>query len=136
MTGIGAVAALQGITIEPKFELVKLYGMEDLRRAAIARHSLDVAITVKYAKWDASNDTIFNDVIGSDFTSISKNLPAMFTLTATFASMKTTATDTVQYQEYTVSDIVFEGVPINMNPNEFIIRELTGSARVATMAGS
>lgn len=134
MTGIGTVAALKGVTIEPKYETAELYGMEDLRVAARARHSLKVAVSVKYAKWDATNDTVFNTVIGTDFDSATKNIPAMFTMTATFRSMPATAGETQQTQVYTISDIIFEGVPINMNENEFIVRELSGTGRMATVA--
>lgn len=136
MTSIGTVAALKGITLEPKYELVDLYGMEDLRRAAVARHSLKVSISVKYAKWDAANDTIFNSVIGTDFTSASKNVPAMFNLTATFGSIPASTGETIQWMTATVSDIVFEGVPMNMNENEFIVRELSGTGSMLTMSAS
>ena len=130
------IAALQGITVEPKYEMVELYGMEDLRRASVARHSLKVNVTVKYAKWDAAADTIFNQVVGSDFTSATKNVPPMFSLTATFKSLPASAGETQQTQTYTVTDIVFDGVPINMNQNEFITREMSGTGRMVTMTGS
>jgi len=130
------IAALQGITVEPKYEMVELYGMEDLRRASVARHSLKVNVTVKYAKWDASADTIFNQVVGSDFTSATKNVPPMFSLVASFQSLPASAAETQQSQTYTVSDIVFDGVPINMNQNEFITREMSGTGRMVTMATS
>ena len=130
------IAALQGITVEPKYEMVELYGMEDLRRAAVARHSLKVNVTVKYAKWDAAADTIFNQVVGSDFTSATKNVPPMFSLTESFKSLPASAGETQQTQTYTVSDIVFDGVPINMNQNEFITREMSGTGRMVEMSGS
>jgi hypothetical protein len=130
------IAALQGITVEPKYEMVELYGMEDLRRASVARHSLKVNVTVKYAKWDAAADTLFNQVVGSDFTSASKNIPPMFSLVAAFKSLPASAGESQQTQTYTVSDIVFDGVPINMNQNEFITREMSGTGRMVEMSGS
>ena len=133
MDGIGVIAALKGVTIEPKFEIVELYGMEDLRVAARARHSLKVAITVKYAKWDAANDTIMNQVVGTDFTSATKNVPALFTMHATFNSIPATSGETIQHTAMTVEDIVFEGVPWNLTENEFIVRELTGTGRTVTV---
>ena len=130
------IAALQGITVEPKYEMVELYGMEDLRRASVARHSLKVNVTVKYAKWDAAADTIFNQVVGSDFTSATKNVAPMFSLVASFKSLPASAGENQQTQTYTVSDIVFDGVPINMNQNEFITREMSGTGRMVQMSGS
>lgn len=127
------VGALRGVTVEPKYELVELYGMEDLRRRGVARHSLKVAVTVKYAMWDASSDTIFNTVIGTDFTGDSKNVPPMFQISAVFKSIPATAGEAIQTATYTVSDVVFEGVPININENEFMTRDLSGTGKNASM---
>lgn len=129
------LGALRGVTVEPKYELVELYGMEDLRRAGVARHSMKVAVTVKYAKWDAGADTIFNQVIGSDFTGASKNVPGMFNITATFRSIPATTGESIQYQTWEISDVVFEGVPINMQENEFMTRDLSGSGKRVTQTG-
>ena len=136
MTGIGTVAAIQGITVEPKFEIVELYGMEDLRVAARARHSLKVAVTMDYARWDSTSDTIMQGVIGTDFTSATKNVPAMFTMTATFNSIPATVGEAQQTQTYTISDIVFEGVPIKAEQNQFMVRNLSGTGRMVTVAAS
>jgi hypothetical protein len=134
--GALTVGALKGVTVEPKYELVELYGMEDLRRAGVARHSMKVAVTVKYAKWDAGADTIFNEVIGTDFTGASKNVPAMFQITAAFKSIPATAGETIQSQTFTVSDVVFDGVPINLQENEFMTRDLSGTGKRVTMTNA
>jgi hypothetical protein len=60
----------------------------------------------------------------------------MFSLTASFKSLPASAGETQQTQTYTVSDIVFDGVPINMNQNEFITREMSGTGRMVEMSGS
>jgi hypothetical protein len=131
LTGV-TIAALKGVTIEPKYEMVELFGMEDTERAAIARHSLKVPITVKYAKWDASADTLFTSVIGvaGTSTATNRNIAPVFTMTASFRS-----SDGSQYQTYTVTDVVFDGVPINMSENEFVTRDLSGTGAMATATG-
>lgn len=132
MTGI-TMAALKGVTIEPKYELVELFGMENTERAAIARHSLKVPITVKYAKWDSgAADTLFNSVVGNTAThgSPERNICPVFTMTASFKS-----SDGSQYQMYTITEVVFDGVPINMSENEFVTRDLAGTGAMATATG-
>lgn len=131
LTGV-TIAALKGVTVEPKYELVELYGMEDTERAAVARHSLKVAVTVKYAKWDATADTLFNQVVGvaGTSTSATRNIAPVFTMTASFKS-----SDGSQFQKYTVTDVVFDGIPVNMSENEFITRELSGTGAMVTATG-
>ena len=57
------VAALKGISITPKFEHVTLYGMERVTRAAVAKHSLNVDVSVEVAMWNPDSDHILKGVM-------------------------------------------------------------------------
>ena len=57
------VAALKGISITPKFEHVTLFGMERVTRAAVAKHSLSVDVSIEVAMWDPESDIILQGVL-------------------------------------------------------------------------
>ena len=132
--------------MSPSFEHVELYGMESVMRKAVAKHSLKVKVTCKYAMWDPSSDAILNYVMtggatpGSftaDDTAVSgldapanKNNVALFTITASVNPSDSQAL----YLSYTAHDVYFEGVPFNMTQHEFITRDLSGTAKYITVA--
>src|SRR5574343_703394 len=97
-TNVVSIAAIKGVEMSPEFEHVELYGMEEVTRADVAKHSLKVKVNLKYAKWDPTADTIMQGVLLGDFnrgvtdvaitkTNINdvsyKNKVALFKVTAT-----------------------------------------------------
>jgi len=127
------VAALKGISVVPKYEHVTLFGMERVTRAAVAKHSLAVDVTVEVAMWDPESDIILQGVLlghesDDDITediindSLWKNKVARFNLT-----MKMLDTDGEKEVTLRVEDVYFESVPYEMKENEFISRNLTGT---------
>ncbi len=127
------VAALKGISITPKFEHVTLFGMERVTRAAVAKHSLAVDVSIEVAMWDPESDIILQGVLlghedDSDITedlinnSEWKNKVARFNIT--MAMLDTDGEKTVTL---TAEDVYFESVPYEMKENEFISRNLTGT---------
>lgn len=134
--------------MSPSFEHVELYGMESVMRAAVAKHSLKVKVSFKYAMWDPAVDTILNWVMTGgattgDFTAdttavtgvdaaANKNAVALFTITATIHP----ADSTTQYYAVTAHDVYFEGVPFAMTENEWIVRDLSGTAKFISIAKS
>lgn len=142
------VAALKGVDMSPSFEHVELYGMESVMRAAVAKHSLKVKVSCKYAMWDPAADTILNWVMtgGStteDFTAgtaettgldneANKNKVGLFTMSA---SVRPADSNTLYYT-VTAHDIYFEGVPFALTENEFIVRDLSGTAKFISITKS
>lgn len=134
--------------MSPSFEHVELYGMESVMRKAVAKHSLKVKVTCKYAMWDPATDAILNYVMtggatptafATDDTAVTgidapanKNNVALFTITA---SVNPSDSQTL-YLAYTAHDVYFEGVPFNMTQHEFITRDLSGTAKYISVATS
>ncbi len=57
-TNVVSIAAIKGVEMSPEFEHVELYGMEEVTRADVAKHSLKVKVNLKFAKWDPAADMI------------------------------------------------------------------------------
>jgi len=134
------VAALKGISVVPKYEHVTLFGMERVTRAAVAKHSLAVDVTVEVAMWDPESDIILQGVLlghesDDDITedlindSLWKNKVARFNLT-----MKMLDTDGEKEVTLRVEDVYFESVPYEMKENEFISRNLTGTGAAISVS--
>ena len=130
------VAALKGISITPKFEHVTLYGMERVTRAAVAKHSLNVDVSVEVAMWNPDSDHILKGVLLGRYDPASavnktninearwKNKVARFNI-----SMEMIETDALRKVVLVASDVYFESVPYEMIENEFISRNLSGTGK-------
>ena len=130
------VAALKGISIVPKFEHVTLFGMERVTRAAVAKHSLAIDVSVEVAMWNPDSDHILKGVLLGRYDPASavnktnmndprwKNKVARFNL-----SMDMIDTDALRKVTLVASDVYFESVPYEMKENEFISRNLTGTGK-------
>lgn len=132
--------------MSPSFEHVELYGMESVMRKAVAKHSLKVKVTCKYAMWDPSSDAILNYVMTGgatpgDFTAddvavtgldapANKNNVALFTITASVNPSDNQSS----VLSYTAHEVYFEGVPFNMTQHEFITRDLSGTAKYISIS--
>lgn len=130
------VAALKGVSITPKYEIVTLYGMERVTRAAVAKHSLSVDVSMEVAMWNPDTDMILKGVLLGHYNAASaiseaninsveyKNKVALFKI-----SMDMIDTDALRKVTVTASDVYFESVPYELKENEFISRALTGTAK-------
>jgi len=128
------VAVLKGVEITPSFEIVELYGMESVKRRAVARHTFKVEVSVTYAMWDPDADYILWSFLkgsfattattGVDDTACNRNKNALFQIVATVKDTEA-CTDTITL---TCSDVYFESVPFSMTEHEFISRDLKGTA--------
>jgi hypothetical protein len=130
-------AAIKGVGMTPKAEHVVLFGMERLTRAAVAKHTLTVDVTLEYAMWDPDNDYVMQGVLlghlatGSGITEANindplwKNKVCLFNITSEMID-----TDALRKVVLVASDVYFESVPWEMKENEFISRSLSGTAKV------
>jgi len=135
------VAALKGVSITPKFEHVSLYGMERVTRAAVAKHSLAVDVSMEVAMWNPDSDIILQGVLLGHISGASpiteanindaawKNKVARFTI-----SMDMIDTDAQRKVTVTASDVYFESVPYEMKEHEFITRNLSGTGKSVSVA--
>lgn len=132
-TAVG-VGVLRNVKMTPKFEYAPLFGMESLQRQGIAKYNHTVEINCKFAMWDATNDYILSSLmsgITGDKTNPAtlwndaahRNTVATFIMMATFYD--STRARTVMATAY---DVYFESVPFEFTENEWISRDLTGTA--------
>jgi len=142
------VGALKGVEMSPSFEHAELYGMERLERRAVAKHTLKVKVSCKYAMWDAMTDAMLAYIMtggaststawttGTDATvgmnsAANKNTAALFSITAVVYSA-----DRLQHFTLKAHEVYFEGVPYALTENEFITRDLSGTASYITIIPS
>jgi hypothetical protein len=129
------VAAIKGVSITPKFEHVSLYGMERVTRAAVAKHSLVVDVTLEVAMWNPDSDIILKGVLLGHLGTASiteeninsveyKNKVSRFTITSQMID-----TDALRKVEIVATDVYFESVPYEMKEHEFISRSLSGTGK-------
>jgi hypothetical protein len=128
------VAILQEVEFTPSFEHVELYGMESIKRAAVAKHSMKVNVTAKFAAWDPQKDYIMWSVLNGTFTTTSttgvndsgayRNKEALFCLVATV----TESTNAASTLTITATGVYFTEVPFKLTQHEFIVRDLKGTA--------
>jgi hypothetical protein len=133
------VAAIKGVSITPKFEHVTLFGMERVTRAAVAKHSLVVDVSMEVAMWDPDSDIVMQGVLLGHISGASpiteanindsawKNKVALFNITSEMID-----TDARRKVVITASDVYFESVPWEMKENEFISRNLSGTGKVVS----
>ena len=127
------VAILQECEFTPSFEHVELYGMESVKRQAVAKHSMKVNVTAKFGAWDPAKDYLMWSVLNGNFTTTSttgvndgsgyRNQEALFIITATVRNWLNTATLTI-----TATGVYFTEIPFKLSQHEFIIRDFKGTA--------
>jgi hypothetical protein len=133
------VAILQETEFTPSFEHVELYGMESIKRQAVAKHSMKVAVTAKFGAWDPSADYIMWSILNGAFTTsattgvndsgANRNQEALFNVMATVTSW-----DGVSKITLTATNVYFTEVPFKLTQHEFIIRDFKGTASDLTVA--
>lgn len=124
-----SVAVLKGFEITPKFEIVELYGMEKLTRQAVARHSQKCDVSCKYAAWATSSAFMTKWI--AQATGNTKNTCGLFTVTAIIKD--TTGAQTLTM---TASSVYFDSVPYAFSENEFMVRDLKGTAKGYTISAA
>lgn len=129
------VAVLKGFELTPKFEIVELYGMEDIERNAVARHSLKCDVSCKYAMWDAVSDKVMDLFRGGPHADTNpkgahKNEVGLFCITAVVRNVDDTESMTL-----VANDVYFDSIPFAFTENEFMVRDLKGTAAGYTVDG-
>ena len=134
-------AVLQEVEFTPSFEHVELYGMESVKRQAVAKHSMKVSVSAKFGAWDPSQDYLMWSILNGAFTtsattgvndsSANRNQEALFNVTATVKSTDGASTVTVK-----ASNVYFTEVPFKLTQHEFIIRDFKGTASDVTFTYS
>jgi hypothetical protein len=135
------VGVLKGVEMTPKFEIAELYGMESIKRRAVQRYNMKVDVSCKFAMWDPTADTIGWSILNGSYLATAttgvndgsgqRNQVAMFTIVAT---VKDTAN--LNSMTLTATNVYFDSLPLSLTENEFIVRDLKGTASDITVVYS
>lgn len=136
------VAILQECEFTPSFEHVELYGMESIKRQAVAKHSMKVTVSAKFGAWDPTKDYMMWSILNGNFTTTSttgvndggtyRNKEALFMIQA----VVTESTDAASKLTITATDVYFTELPFKLTQHEFIIRDFKGTASDVTFVYS
>jgi hypothetical protein len=134
------VAALKNVSFTPKYEIAELYGIESTHVRARNKYQLKVDTKVEYAMWDADLDYVMYAFLGGQYTAPTgvatdsdaaglRSQCPLFNITATVYNTGRTRTITA-----TAYNVVFAEVPFELRENEYITRNLAGSAESVSFA--
>lgn len=128
------VAALRNVSFTPRYEHAELRGIESTHRLAVAKYNLDVDVRCEYAMWDVQTDYILSSFLNGAFLTSPTAAPAtdandagyrakvaLFNITATVYD-----TTRAQYMTATIYNVYFNDVPMELNENTYMQRNLTG----------
>jgi hypothetical protein len=99
---------------------------------------MKVDVSCKFAMWDPTADTIGWSILNGSYTGTAttgvndaagqRNQVAMFTIVATVHDTANLNTMTL-----TASNVYFDSLPLSLTENEFIVRDLKGTASDITV---
>jgi len=135
-----SVAALKNVAFTPKYEIAELYGMESTHVKARNKYQLKVDTKVEYAIWDPDLDYILYAFLGGEYTAPTgvatdsdaaglRSKCALFNITATVYNTSRNRTITA-----TAYNVVFPEIPFELRENEYIVRNLGGSAEAVAFS--
>ena len=134
------VAALKNVSFTPKYEIAELYGIESTHVKARNRYQLKVDTKVEYAMWDADLDYMMFAFLNGEYkaptgTATDSDIAglrsqcALFSITGTVYNTGRTRTITA-----TAYNVVFPEIPFELRENEYISRNLGGTAESVAFA--
>jgi hypothetical protein len=121
------LAVLKGVEINVTFEHVDLYGMGSIMRQDANKHTAKVEVNVKFAKFDPALTAFWPawilNVTGTSSASgviEDTNAEKFWTVTANWVGSNGRKMQAV------VTNVYFEGLPIPMPENDYVILDLKG----------
>ena len=121
------ISVMKGVEVTSNWEIETLYGLDSLERQDEAKHSIDTEIKISYAKFDPdpSADWVMSIIkpAGGDGT-----VSDTYDLYVPYMVITVEDTDAA-VTEMILSEVYFEGLPMPMSENDFVVRELTGHAK-------
>ena len=120
-----AVSAIQGVKVEPRFDIAKAYGWGSILRLGAAQYNFEVDISIEWIKWDPTKTTWLGAYwLGAgtaDGTVKNTNTPQTYVAVLTYIS------DVGTKMILTISGIVFKNMPIDAKMGEWVRVSLEGS---------
>ena len=119
------VSAIQGVKVEPRFDIAKAYGWGSILRLGAAQYNFEVDISIEWIKWDPTKTTWLGAYwLGAgtaNGTVNDTNTPQTYVAVLTYTS------DVGTLMKLTVSGIVFKNMPIDAKMGEWVRVSLEGS---------
>ena len=120
-----AVSAIQGVKVEPRFDIAKAYGWDSILRQGVVQYNFEVDISIEWIKWDPTKTTWLGAYwLGAgtaDGTVKNTNTPQTYVAVLTYIS------DVGTKMILTISGIVFKNMPIDAKMGEWVRVSLEGS---------
>jgi hypothetical protein len=143
-TGSTTLAVVKGVEINVTFEHVELYGFGSILRADVAKHTAKVEVKIKWAKFDpqTATSTFFPwwviDPAGTTSPTPQltlggaqdTNVEKLFKVTAIWNGTGGKTITAV------VDNVYFEGVPLPMPENDFVVMDMSGYGSTITITSS
>jgi len=129
-----AVSAIQGVKVEPRFDIAKAYGWDSILRQGVAQYNFEVDISIEWIKWDPTKTTWLGAYwLGAgtaDGSVKDTNTPQTYVAVLTYTS------DVGTLMKLTVSGIVFKNMPIDAKMGEWVRVSLEGSGSNIVIANA
>ena len=121
---------LRGLELNLSYQVAELYGTDDIRRVDEAKYQFKAETKARYSKWDCGVTVDWmNNVLkpaGGDGTTDNTNTCFVNGVVYT---VKGTSGD---YMEFVCGKTYWKDVPYPFPENDFIIRDITGTAQSIT----
>ena len=137
------VAVLKGIEMTPSYERADLYGQDSIFRQDVARHTAKVEVKIRAAKFDPSISSP-TGVFGAYLSALA---PSGGTYAGTFQDTNICSTFSVDFWistdgtttgqlKATVTNVVFDSLPLPMPENDFVVLDLTGVGKSVSFSNA
>jgi len=128
------VLAIQGVKVEPRFDIAKAYGWDSILRQGVAQYNFEVDISIEWIKWDPTKTTWLGAYwLGAGTaggTVKNTNTPQTYEAVLTYIS------DVGTKMILTITGIVFKNMPIDAKMGEWVRVSLEGSGSNIVIANA
>ena len=119
-----AFSAIQGVKIEPRYDIAKAYGWGTILRLGAAQYNFEVDVSIEWIKWDPTTTcwigNYFLNTAGGG-TVANTNTPVTFSVVVKWTN------DAGTIMTLTVSNVVFKNMPVDAKMGEWVRVSLEGS---------
>ena len=134
--GTTTFSAIQGVKIEPRYDIAKAYGWDSILRQGVAQYNFEVDVSIEWIKWDPTTTCWIGAYWlntaggGTVNTSATANTPVKFSVIAKWTN------DAGTIMTLTVSNVVFKNMPVDAKMGEWVRVSLEGSASTVAITNS
>lgn len=122
---------LRGLEVTTSYDVQELYGTDSITRIDEAKYQLKISHTTRYCKWnpDPTVDWVMAILRPSGASGVIEDTNTAYLNGVVYYIPGADGTTL----EVVMGDVYYEGLPMPFPENDFIIREMKGNARSATL---